>query len=114
MDGHDDVVAMADHVVASPRDGGWAELLDLVRGVRRSALVELERVVAEDEARRLVVELLELVRVVERLRHALDVGPVGAEDHPIGAHEVDDLVRVVLPERVDPHVLAERSRRGRP
>jgi Cof subfamily protein (haloacid dehalogenase superfamily) len=29
-DGHDDVVAMADHVVASPRDGGWAELLDLV------------------------------------------------------------------------------------
>ena len=30
VDGHDHVVAMADHVVASPRDGGWAELLDLV------------------------------------------------------------------------------------
>ena len=47
-------------------------------------------------------------QVVERLRHALDVRPVGAEDHPVGAHELDDLVDVVLPERVDPDVALER------
>lgn len=29
-DGHDVALRVADHVVASPRDGGWAEILDLV------------------------------------------------------------------------------------
>lgn len=29
-DGHDDVLRIADHVVASPREGGWAEIVDLV------------------------------------------------------------------------------------
>ena len=29
-DGHPDVVRDADHVVGSPRDGGWAEILDLM------------------------------------------------------------------------------------
>ena len=33
-----------------------------------------------------VVELLELGGVVERAGHALDVRPVGAEDHAVGAH----------------------------
>jgi hydroxymethylpyrimidine pyrophosphatase-like HAD family hydrolase len=29
-DGHDVALQIADHVVGSPRDGGWAEILDLV------------------------------------------------------------------------------------
>src|SRR4030095_12780734 len=67
-------------------------------GAGGGALGGLEGVVAQDAPTGVVVELLELVRVVEWLRHALDVGPVAAEDHAVGAHEVDDLVRVVLPE----------------
>jgi hydroxymethylpyrimidine pyrophosphatase-like HAD family hydrolase len=29
-DGHDVALSVADHVIGSPRDGGWAEILDLI------------------------------------------------------------------------------------
>src|SRR5262245_4757413 len=61
-------------------------------------------VVAQDLALGVVVELREVGDVVERLRHALDVGPVGAEDHARRSHQGDDLVHVVLPEGIDPDV----------
>ena len=63
---------------------------------------------AHDLRHRLGRELLQLGHPVGRLGQALDVGPVGPEDDPVVAHEVDDLVDVVLPERVDPHVAPER------
>ena len=53
------------------------------------------------------VEHLGLGQVVERLGQRLDVGPVRPEQHPVGAHPLDDRGEVVLPERVDPDVAAE-------
>src|SRR5439155_17615573 len=67
-------------------------------------------VVTEDSAASHLVEFLELDDVVERLWHAFDVRPVGPEDHALRAHQVDDLVDVVLPKRVDPNVPAEGVR----
>jgi len=35
------------------------------------------------------------------------MGPVRAEDHPVDTHGGDDVVDVVLPERVDPNMAPE-------
>src|SRR5437899_3331438 len=70
--------------------------------------VELADVVAQDLAPAVVVERLELGRVIERARHPFDVRPVGPEDHAVDAHVLDDFVHVVFPERVDPDVAPER------
>ena len=53
-------------------------------------------------------QLLQLGDPVGRLGQPLHVRPVRAEDHSVLTHEADDLVDVVLPERVDPDVAAER------
>src|ERR1700674_4822150 len=76
-------------------------------GSAGSKRVQLVRVLAQDLALTLVVEGLQLGRVVEWTRHALDVRPVGAEDHAVGAHVLDHLAHVILPERVDPDVATE-------
>ena len=50
----------------------------------------------------------EVVEIVERLHQAFGVRVVGPEEHVLDADEVDQLGDVVLPERVDEHVAAER------
>src|SRR5438552_4210257 len=77
----------------------------------RTQRSELAGVVAEDQALRVGWKGLQLAHVIERARHAFDVRPVRTEDHPVRAHQVDDLVDVVLPEGIDPDVAAERLRR---
>ena len=72
-------------------------------------LVEKGCIVAHNFGHGVSVELLELRHPVGRLGEALDVGPVGPEDHAIVTHQLDDLVHVVLPERVDPYVAPERD-----
>src|SRR5207247_9102134 len=79
-----------------------------VAGAQRG---QLPGVVAQDLPLRDVVERLQLDGVVERTGHALDMRPVRAEDHAVGTHQLDGLVDVVLPERVDPDVAPERRHR---
>src|SRR4051812_24469973 len=84
--------------VACGRSGpvGAQNLLGIGSG--GDALGQLADVVAHDQLAVGFGELVQLGHVVERVGHALDVRPVAAEQHPVGAHDRCDLVRVVLPE----------------
>jgi hypothetical protein len=78
-------------------------------------------VVAEDELALVVVERLELGEVVEGLGHALDVGPVGAEDHAVRASyaallvrpEFDAFVRLDILPQIGGYVLARTIVEGK-
>src|ERR1700691_2033692 len=48
------------------------------------------------------IEVNHLLKPTERFGHALGVRVVRAEEDVVGAHECDEALEVVLPERVDP------------
>src|ERR1700684_176597 len=53
------------------------------------------------------IEVSDLLEPTERFCHALGVRVVRAEEDMVGAHECDEALEVVLPERVDPDVSQE-------
>ena len=101
---------LGEHLTAYQRSRRRPHRSLIVLGARQAAESKPMRrfeVATHDLRDVLLGQALELVDEGDRVGHALGVGVVRPEEHPVGAEELDEAHGVLLVERVDVDVALE-------